>query len=191
MLHQRKFFGSMVTTIMLLLSNLYIAQGVSAHQEYAGSQPLHWHKGGTAIHISITDYAAHHDEAEAAIYNHYGTITLLYWDRVTPSEVYVFDGDYGAIGQCGITAFSYDPGTGHLYHVDSKYNDNPSTSCGQSDPGFIQGIFCQEIGHAWGQDHHAEGGSCMGLTYFPGAGDTLSSHDNDDFTAWYRCHLGC
>ncbi len=191
MAHLARYWRALVgtlTVVALVLANLFLpgANSASAHMG------AHWRKGGN-IYLNIADYASHRSEAEAAIDNQIQSISLLYWIRTTDNpDVFVFDGDYGNTGWCG-GAFVNVDGNGHIYgQPQAKYNYSSSQNCNQGDPWWIQGYFCQEITHTWGQGHHNIGGTCMGLGYFDtGVSNVMSPHDNDDFDATYRCHLGC
>ena len=168
--------------IALLSANAYVA---SAHNWWK----WHWHKGGTAIVIKSLITGGSTAQAEAARVDAWNKIGILYNYRVTyHTDVSFFDGNFGNTGWGGLASIeskSWDWGSwayAHINHAHARVNTYYSTSSWSK-----QGIYCQEAFHTYGFDHNSSGG-CMGLSYFSGQGNTLTSHDVSDFYGRYRNH---
>lgn len=100
-------------------------------------------------------------------------------------DTYAVDGWYGNTEWCGLAELGVFP-DGHIDRgAIARYN----LSCSETDNWFIQGVFCQEIAHLWGQGHH-NFYSCMAIGYYPGEFQSsgLSGHDTDDFWWQYGGH---
>lgn len=169
-----------VLVVAFVLGNLYVAMSrpgeVSAH--FAGT---HFHKGGTAIRFGVWNFGIYQEFAQRALSDHYNRISLLYWDYPNQhTEISIYDESFGNTEWCGYHQ-PYDDGY-HRSHSHSVYNRD----CG-GDPNYVQGVYCQEIAHAWSQDHHTVDNSCMGLGY-GGSGIYITEHDNQDFYDFYRWH---
>lgn len=185
-----RLLGGLFTLAALLLGNLYVYRD---NQTSAHFDNTHWHKSGQ-VYLNVANYAYRRSLANAAIDDQYNNITRLYWQKTTSNvNVYVFDGDYGIQDWCGAAFVNAPPPTHHIIgQPEAKYNGDPQMNCGQTDPYFIQGIFCQELGHTWGQGHHNWGtnGTCMSLNYFTtGTNYRVSDHDNADFNYHYANHI--
>lgn len=166
---------ALAAVVTLLAGNLSVA---SAHRW--GS--WHWHKSGTQIVIRNYNTAANWQAAENARVDGWNKIGILYNYRVNAhTDVSVFDGYYGSTGWAGLASIESYSGS-HILHAHARYNRSYPYS-----QGYIQGIFCQEIGHAWGLDHSATG-DCMGLGYYSGSTYYYGSHNNSDFYNLYRNH---
>jgi hypothetical protein len=166
----------------LVLSNIYIGM---RHPDEASAHMFlpHWHKGGAAIHLGVWNFGVYSAEADRAIRDHFNKISLLYWDYPNAhTDISVYDETRADGEGCGYEDPVQNDGI-HLTHSHVVFNRNCA-----GDTNFIQGIFCQELGHAWGQDHHNEQNSCMGLTYQNQNGYYITDHDNLDFTDRYRYH---
>lgn len=115
----------------------------------------------------------------------------LSWPRLLPGRSAPQPSPHNSTEPCG--AAFVDAPNGHIQgQPQAKYNGDPGMNCGQNDPYFVQGIFCQELAHTWGQGHHNQGtnGTCMSLNYFPtGTNYRVSDHDNADFNAIYGNHI--
>lgn len=138
---------------------------------------------GAEIHFGVSNFGIYADHAERALNNHGFMIPLLRWDRTSAhTEISVFDENFPTAEGCGY----HDPqngADGHRTHSHSVYNRD----CG-GDPNFVQGVYCQEIGHAWSQEHHNEQNSCMGFSYWQTDGFYITDHDALDFYDFYRYH---
>jgi hypothetical protein len=163
-------------------------QGAGAHTLNNRTFPndWHWNKGGSQIvlrtYIYATPKAA---QAEAARANGWNAIGILYNSRVYDpnyAEVRAWDGAYGNVGWSGYGGFSYTGSNYHAWGGYAKYN----SSMGWNNS-LVQGIFCQEMGHAWGLGH-SNTGDCMGLSYYNWDKFFYSSHNNGDFFNYYRYH---
>jgi hypothetical protein len=168
------------TIVVLVLVNCYVGMSrpaeVSAH--IGGT---HFHKGGTQIHFTVRNDSAF-IQSYYALSNHYEKIPVLYWDYVDVNpEISVYDiADPNEI--CG-GHIPHDYDGVHRYHSDVFYN----AACNWP-AGYIQATFCQELGHAWSQEHHNEQNSCMGFSYWQWNGFHITDHDALDFYQFYRYH---
>ncbi len=181
----RRHLGRLVIVsafVALVFGNVYVA---SAHNWWN----WHWNKSGTQITIRQSHAGGTTAQAEAARVDAWNKIGILYNYRVDyHTDVSVFDGNFGNTGWAGLASIeskSWDWGCwcyAHIDHAHARYN----TYYGYSS-WYIQGIYCQEVFHTYGFDHNSSGG-CMGLGYFSGQGNTLTSHDVNDFYGRYRNH---
>lgn len=142
----------------------------------------HWNKGGTFIQIQSWIYGGTTAQAEAARVDAWNKVAILYNYRVDyHTDVSVFDANSGNTGWVGLASLESVSGD-HILHGHAQYN----TYYGYSSWN-IQGVYCQEVYHTYGFDHDNTGG-CMGLGYYAGSGNALSSHNVSDFDARYRYH---
>lgn len=172
--------AKMLVVLALVLGNLAVAMGhpgeAAAH--FAGS---HFHKSGYAVHFGVWNFGTYRQYAQYALDDQYGVIDALFWDYPNDhTEISVFDEAFGHAEWCGEHR-NTDAADGHRVHSHSVYNRD----CGGS-PQFIQGVYCQEIAHAWSQDHHDQDNSCMGLTYYNQNGYYITNHDELDFNWFYQ-----
>jgi hypothetical protein len=178
--------GGFAILAALVLANLAV-NVPDAQAHYLG---YHWHKSGTQIVLRTyiypsTVYAA---AAERARQDGWNKIAILYNQRVYDpnyAEVHVWDAAYGNTGWSGYGGFDRVTNDGRYHGLRGYALYNRST--GWTNQNLIQGLFCQEIGHAWGLDHH-NNGDCMGLTYFNWNGYYYGSHTVYDFNSRYRSH---
>ena len=168
--------------IALLASNVYVA---SAHNW----SNWHWDKSGTRIQIQSYITGSNTAEAEAARVDAWNKIGILYNYRVNyHTDVSVMGANYGDTGWGGLASIessAWDWGSwsySHITHAHARLNTYYGGSAWWN-----QGVFCQEVFHAYGFDHNDSGG-CMGLSYYSGSGNTLSPHDVSDFYNRYRYH---
>ncbi|MCI0395685.1 MAG: hypothetical protein L0332_25095 [Chloroflexi bacterium] len=176
-----KLMVGLLVLACLLGLNISVA---NAHQWSS----YHWDKSGTAIHIYNYFYGSHQTQARAARYDGWTKIGILYnYEQSSHTHVSVFgqnSGDTGWGGLASITSVSWTTHCWwwcHINHVHSQYNSYyPRSSL------YIQGIFCQEIGHAWGLAH-SDTGDCMGLGYYNFDKYYYGSHNNTDFYNMYCC----
>ena len=177
-----KFVGGLAVILGLLIANL----GVASAHNWAN---WHWDKSGSRIQIQSYIYGGTTAEAEAARVDAWNKIGILYNYRVNyHTDVSVFDGNFGDTGWGGLASIessAWDWGSwsySHITHAHARLNTYyPSSSW------WKQGIYCQEVFHTYGFDHNASGG-CMGLSYYSGQGNTLTSHDVNDFFGRYHNH---
>lgn len=142
----------------------------------------HWNKGGTQIVIQSYIYGSTTAQAEAARANAWNSVAILYNYSVNyHTDVSVFDANSGNTGWVGLASLESVSGD-HILHGHAQYNTYYAESAWE-----IQGTYCQEVYHTYGFDHNNTGG-CMGLGYYAGSGNTLSSHDVSDFDSRYRYH---
>ncbi len=182
-LRHPKLLAGIAIALCLLASNIYVAQ---AH--FLGS--WHWNKGGDRIYIQNSIAGTNTDAAERARGDAWNKISILWNPRVDyHTDVSVFDGNYGDTGWGGLAevkSSSWDWesfGNTHITHAHARYNTYYPAS-----QNYIQGVFCQEIGHTWGLDH-SNTGDCMGLGYDNWDKYNYSAHNNDDFYQRYRGHI--
>ncbi len=150
--------------LVLLFANIRMAR---AHNW----DNYHWDRCGNPTVIRVWNFAVRFAEAEAAL-NDWDNNTILSLPRQNShTDISVFDGNYGATGWSGLCSLEdldfgwWDCWTWcHIAHAHSRVNTfYTGTPAGFSTN--IQGIFCQEIGHAFGLDH-SNTGDCMGKTYY-------------------------
>jgi hypothetical protein len=175
-----------------------------------------WHQHKRTLGIFIT--AVNATSAEAARADWGAGFNVMNLPRVTHhSDVSVLDGNFGDTGWGGlaevITYFQHChffgalgtcdqsfPGITHAHVRLNTFYAWPNLNSGTVlDAG--RGVFCQEIGHAFGLDHSPDG--CMGKGYFAGLLDNqpisnvVTSHSDNDLNAKYGgapfgdCDGGC
>lgn len=179
---QLRLAALLIAVVALLAVNVSVA---NAHNWGT----WHWDKSGAKIQIQSQIYGGTQTQAEAARQDAWNKVSILYNYRVNyHTDVSVFDGNFGATGWAGLASIEstawdwaclcFD----HITHGHARVNTYyPMSSA------YIQGVYCQEVFHAYGFDHNNSGG-CMGLGYYAGSGTTLSSHDANDFYNRYRYH---
>ena len=177
-----RLFAVVGAVLTLFASNIYVA---SAHNW----SNWHWDKTGTRIQIQSYITGSTASLAEAARRDAWNKIGILYNYRVNyHTDVSVFDGNFGNTGWGGLASIessAWNWGSwsySHITHAHARVNNYYAASSW-----WKQGIYCQEVFHAYGFDHNNSGG-CMGLSYYAGSGNTLSSHDVTDFYNRYRNH---
>lgn len=184
MLRRWKFLAGMLTIGALLLANLSVAQHANAH-----FGPYHLNHGGEIVYPSVRNGTTSvvWNAAANALDHHDNRLNLswVYWDDHAPGlELSVFDFNEGNANNCG--GF-YPEGTSghHITHGHAWYN----TGCNTGWYDWVLAVYCQEIGHGWGQEHHHYGDSCMGAGYDDAPWmPWLSDHDWSDFYGQYRWH---
>lgn len=192
MLQRRRFLVAPLIALGLLFMNLgAFTNSVKAHNW----DSFHWDKSGPYIYVYQSWYGGCcYNQAAAARNDAWNKISILYnyWTSVH-TDISVWDAWYSDSwgGLASIESTDWDWGTWwwtHITHAHSRYNNR----YGSSDTWWIQGVFCQEVFHGYGFDHHpviVNGqGSCMGLGYYAGASNVLNAHDNSDFYNRYRFH---
>jgi hypothetical protein len=156
----------------------------------------HWHVGGPAVYIGISNTAVNYWPAEYARRDIEARAHPVYLTSVNyHTNISVFDDYYGATGWSAIAnvwpVSAAEPC--HIGHAHARYN--------RSFTNFnIQGLFCQEIGHDLGLEH-SNVGECMGYTYYPGynvnpnalcfgtsCSTSSPSHSTVDLYNMYRYH---
>ncbi len=165
---------------MLVGVNVGIA---NAHNWWA----YHWDKSGSRIQIQSLIFGSTQSQAEAARVDAWNKVSNLYNYRVDyHTDVSVFDGNYGDTGWAGLASIESANwcwsalGYCHITHGHARVNlYYPSSSW------YRQGIYCQEVFHTYGFDHDSSGG-CMGLGYYSGQSNVLTSHNASDF---YNRHI--
>jgi hypothetical protein len=178
---------------LLLGLNLMAAglQGVGAHTLNNSSLPGDWHWNRTGGQIVLRTFiwaTAKAPQAEAARANGWNTIGILYNYRVydvNQAEIQAWDANYGNVGWSGYGGFNYGAWQGshlHGWGGYAKYNNYVNWN-----NSLVQGVLCQEMGHAMGLGH-SNTGDCMGLTYFNWDKYFYGSHNNSDFYGYYRYH---
>ncbi len=157
--------------LVLLAANAGIAR---AHDWWY----WHWAGSGMRVYIGTGSYAA---QAEAARADWAAHTHLSLTRGPAQSEIVVFGDDWGptqwsglatveAFGaawpwQCGGAAWC------RILRARARYNAFYNAT-DESEPAYVKGIFCQELGHTFGLAH-SDSNDCMGKGYFPG-----SSHRN-------------
>lgn len=176
-----------IATLVLLIGGLFTVNVGIASAHNWGS--WHWDKSGSHIQIQSYIFGSSQTQAEAARQDAWNNVSNLYNYRVNyHTDVSVFDGNFGATGWGGLASIestAWDWGCFdwcHVTHAHARFN----IYYGGSDS-YKQGVYCQEVYHTYGFDHNNTGG-CMGLGYFAGSGNTLSSHDASDFYNRYINH---
>lgn len=143
----------------------------------------YWQRGGTQTVIQSYIFGSTTGEAEAARLDAWNRIPILYNYRVDyHTDVSVFDGNFGDTGWYGYATFESVSGYVVL-HGHARVNTYYYLSSWA-----IQGVYCQEVFHVYGFDHNNTGG-CMGLYYYSGSSNVLSSHDLWDFDSFYRYNV--
>lgn len=182
MVRRWKYLAGIVVALMLVAGNLEIA---SAHRW--GS--WHWHKGGTQIVIQNSNVAHNWWAAEYARQDGWNKIGILYnYRNSNHTDISVFDGhvwNQTWAGLASIESTAWNWGTWsytHITHTHARYNRR----YGDSNQAFIQGVFCQEIGHGWGLEH-SNTGDCMGAGYHNNI-YYYGPHNVSDFYSLYRYH---
>jgi len=181
--HRWSRLVKVLLVVALALANIYVAagtpEGASAHMD-----GTHFHKGGANVTFGVSNFGIYRDDAQRALTDQFTNIGILYWAYTDAhTDISVYDDNFLTSEGCGAHV-SYDnqPFDGHRNHSHSYYNRD----CGWDANG-RQGIFCQEIAHAWSQNHHNEQNSCMWVGY-GGSGIYITPHDNSDFYNFYRYH---
>lgn len=176
----------LVALALLVGGLLALNAGVASAHNWGN---WHWNKSGSQITIQSYIYGATQTQAEAARVDAWNKVPILYNYRVNyHTDVSVFDGNFGATGWAGLasiesTAWDWGCfGWCHITHAHSRYNSYYGGSSS-----YIQGVYCQEVYHAYGFDHDDTGG-CMGLGYYPGSSSVLNTHNANDFYNRYRFH---
>jgi hypothetical protein len=174
----------------------------------------HQHKRTLGIFIEATNSIS----AEAARADWASGSNVMILPRVTHhSDVSVLDGNFGDTGWGGLAEI--------ITYFQHCHVINALGTCDQSFPGIIhahvrlntfyswpnlntgtvldagRGVFCQEIGHAFGLDHSPDG--CMGKAFFAGfsaneaISNVVTSHSDADLNTKYGsaqvgdCDGGC
>lgn len=175
-----------------------------------------WHQHKRTLGIAIS--AVNSTSAEAARADWDVEFNVMKLPRVTHhSDVSVIDGDFGDTGWGGltevITYFQHchfinslgtcDQSLPGITHAHVRLNTLyawPNLNAGTANDA-ARGVFCQEIGHALGLDHSADG--CMGKGYFAGLSanepisNVVTAHSDNDLNARYSdaplgdCDGGC
>jgi predicted Zn-dependent protease len=143
----------------------------------------HWDRSGSSVTVGMYNQSSgrYYTEANQSI-NDWNYNTLLYLPkRSYHTDMSVYQQNSGDTGWAGLASVEDSSGW-HLKHVHAQVNTYYTDS--QSD-NYIQGIFCQEIGHGFGLDHSATG-DCMGLGYYSGSTYYTSSHNHNDIYNMYR-----
>jgi hypothetical protein len=154
-----------VLVVVLLAANAGVAR---AHDWW------YWHWSGSGMRVYIGNYTA---QAEAAR-SDWAAHTHLALKRGPPqSEIVVFGDDWGPTQwqglatveefgaawpwQCGGAAWCRILRARARYNAFYKPTDEPENA-------YVQGIFCQELGHTWGLAH-SDSDDCMGKGTYPGS----------------------
>ncbi len=183
MFRRYKFLVALLLVFGLLAANVGV---YTAHAHNWGG--WHWDKGGTQIVIQEQHTGGHTTQSLAASLDAWNRISILFNYHVNyHTDISVYDGYYNTnwSGLASIEDSNWDWGCwcyDHIGHAHAKYNTKSGFSAWT-----IQGVYCQEINHGRGFDHDNSGG-CMGLTYYSGSSNTLSSHNLTDFYNRYRNH---
>jgi hypothetical protein len=180
-LRRIQLFAVVFATVALLAANVGVA---SAHQW----SNWHWDKSGPMIVIQNYIFGTNTAQAELARQDGWNKIGILYNYSVNyHTDVSVFGGNYGPTGWWGLASIEdadwgwHCFGWCHIGHAHARYNSYYGGTAAD-----IQGVFCQEIGHAWGLDH-SNTGDCMGKGYFNNI-NVYGPHNNTDFWNMYRFH---
>lgn len=174
--------AGIAVALALLAGNFQVA---SAHNW----KSYHWHKSGNAITFKHYNTAYNRTAAERARQDGWNKISILYNYSVDyHTDVHVYDAHFWNqtwVGLATIQSVAWDGGTwsySHITHAHAIYNRR----YGDSNQARIQGVFCQEIFHAYGFDH-SNTGDCMGLGYYNNI-YYYGPHNNTDFYNRYINH---
>jgi len=170
-----------LASIILLAANMQI---VFAHNWW----DWHWHK--STLHLRVT--GSHQNEAVSAIRDWDTNIRdlKLHTQFKTHTNISVFGAYFGATGWGGLATiedYSFDWwhkwNYSRIEHAHATYNSYYGGTTGAGSNSDVRGVFCQEIGHAFGLDH-SNTGDCMGKTYFNNINVT-GSHNWSDINGKY------
>lgn len=146
----------------LVLGLLALAPAAGAHQ----LSGWHWDR----TQLGVYNYAQFFTLADNARWDiHYNPHPIWLNPVNYHSSISVYDYNQPGEGYCGWGSIEnwsvlwYAPWHYRIEHAHARYN----RACGSSS-GWVQGVFCQEIGHTIGLAHSATG-DCMGLSYFGGS----------------------
>lgn len=176
MSRQWKALAGAMVILALLTANFAVAKRASAH-----THSTHWARS-RPFSVSLVNWAQYSYELGLAVGNSHAMLNFSWIINGSSGDVYAIDGDWGGTGWSGLS--TWDTAGGHFVpgSATARYNKfyHPDN------PWLVQAVWCHELGHLWGQDHHYYD-SCMS----PGAGErgnTLSWHDVEDFDAVYGWH---
>lgn len=137
---------------------------------------FHWPRYGTPV-ISIANHTRFGQDLERARADWDSHTILQLAMSGGASDVEVLEGAYGDLGWAAATGL--EANGWHILKATIYYNTTYSNGRDQR-----QGIFCHELGHAFGLDHGPQG--CMGLNYYPTGTTTTVQHNWDDIYAMYH-----
>jgi len=188
-MNKAKFTILNIVIVLLLFMNVKIA---SAHwwlypPLLTYPAPFHWDATGNPLFLSVQNTASRWAEANAAI-DDWDRNTILGLVKVSwHGHIEVLDGNYGPTQWGGVAEPSAAWTTHcwtwcHISHMHTKYNSYYGGTGGTGTWSDIRGIFCQEIGHAFGLNH-SNTGDCMGKGYYNNVNVT-SAHNWSDINAY-------
>ncbi|MFC7441809.1 hypothetical protein [Laceyella putida] len=175
---------SFLTVAVTLLSVWVLSTGVSAHPWGGGTYGYHWNRYGTpTIGIYNTSTSGrYYNTSEAARADWDSKTILSLPNRSYHTDVHVFNANSGATGWAGLASIESweNSSLGHIGHAHAQANNYYTDSYSDND---LRGVYCQEIGHAFGLDH-SNTGDCMGAGYYNNA-YTVGSHNVSDIYNTY------
>jgi len=180
---RRRMLTTLLSALVLFLvfANVKLA---TAHWWETAWTYYHFHKST----INLWIYGSHQAQAEAARLDWHNN-TDLSLPRVNfHTDVSVFGANSGATGWGGLASLEDTSWYWHcgwwcgISHAHSQYN----SYYGSTNLYFVQGIFCQEIGHTFGLAHPwiGDAGGCMGYTY-DSSSNVTSPHNRSEINAQY------
>lgn len=166
---------------------------IGANLAYAhpwGPSPYgyHWNKYGSSVTLGIYNQTSgrYYTQSDAARYD-WSVNTILYLPNYSShTNISVFSENAGDTGWAGLASIiSWEnQSLNHLGHVHAEANTYYTNSYSDN---ALRGVYCQEIGHAFGLDH-SDTGDCMGAGYYNNAYTTGSHNWNDIYNTYRYTH---
>jgi len=192
MLRIRRLALVTLTTVILASTNVYVA---TAHQWWN----YHWDRSEARLDLTFNnDATSHGDAAEAAIADASRTLFIgsgrSIEGHADVALIIVTDDKYRHVGWLGLAnpdELAWSPHCllwpCHVTHAHARYNAAAAPPGPRPfDSSEIQGIFCEEIGHALGLDHHDGSGDCMNEGAYGQQG--FGEHSHGDIARIYGRH---
>lgn len=172
--------------VVSLVLGIVVMSGASAHPWGPSPYGYHWNRYGSSVTIGIynTSTGRYYTTSQAAK-NDWDSNTILYLpNRSSHTDISVFNANSGATGWAGLASIESweNLALNHIGHVHSQVNTYYANSYSDS---YVQGIYCQEIGHGFGLDH-SNTGDCMGLGYYSSTTYYTGPHNWNDIYNVYR-----